>query len=339
MSDKKPRVAINGFGRIGRDTFRANLILDKLDIVAVNDLGGIDTTIHLLKHDSLYGILPNTIEKTSENSFKVDGKEVQCVSDRDPKNLPWGDLDIDIVLECTGVFRTTEDASQHLEAGAKNVIISAPGKSPEIPMFVMGVNEEKYSPEAKIISNASCTTNCLAPMAHVLHQAFGIEKGAMTTIHSYTNDQRILDLPHKDLRRARAAALSSIPTSTGAAKAVGKVIPELDGKLNGYAIRIPTPTVSITDLTAQLSKDVTVEAINEAFKKAANEEKMKRYLQYTEEPLVSHDYIGNDHSCIFDALQTTVVDGNLIKVMGWYDNEWGYSCRLVDLAGHVGKHL
>ncbi|MBU2524304.1 type I glyceraldehyde-3-phosphate dehydrogenase [Patescibacteria group bacterium] len=334
----KPRVAINGFGRIGRDTFRANLLKNSIDIVAINDLGGIDTTIHLLKYDSVYGRLNNKIEKISDTKFSVDGKEVICVSDRDPENLPWKDLEIDIVLECTGVFRDKEGAGKHLAAGAKKVIISAPGKD-EMRTIVMGVNENTYKPEDEhIISNASCTTNCLAPAAKVLNDQYGIKKGLMTTIHSYTNDQKILDLPHKDLRRARAAALSMIPTSTGAAKAIGLVIPELAGKLNGLSIRIPTPTVSLVDLVIEVEKETTVEKVNEALKEASEGE-LKGYLDFSNEPLVSIDYVGNNYSSIIDGLSTMVLDGNMIKILAWYDNEWGYSCRLVDLAAYVGGKL
>lgn len=339
MMAKKARVAINGFGRIGRDSFRANMQLDKVDIVAVNDLGGIDQTIHLLKHDSIYRELLGEIKKTADNKFSVNGKDVVCVSDRDPKNLPWKDLNIDIVLECTGVFRDQIGAGQHIQAGAKKVIISAPGKD-GIPLVVMGVNHQQFHPEKyDIISNASCTTNCLAPTAKVLHENFGIVKGLMTTIHSMTNDQMILDSPHKsDFRRARAASLSAIPTETGAAQAIGKVLPELNGKLDGLAIRIPTPTVSIVDLVCEFEKNVTVESINLALKNAS-EGSLKGILGYSEEPLVSADYIGNEHSSIIDALSTMVTGNNMGKIIAWYDNEWGYSCRLVELAGFVGDHM
>jgi glyceraldehyde 3-phosphate dehydrogenase len=335
------RVAINGFGRIGRNFFRAALkdeeFQNNFEIVAINDLTDPKTLAHLLKYDSVHGILKSKIE-VKEDSIVVDDKEIKVIAERDPAKLPWKDLDIDIVLESTGVFRDRINAGKHIVAGAKRVIISAPPKGEQyVKQIVLGVNEhtfDKNSGEDSIISMASCTTNCLAPMVKVLHESFGIEQGFMTTVHAYTNDQRILDLPHKDLRRARACALSIIPTTTGAAKAIGEVIPEMKGKLDGIAVRVPVPDGSLTDLIVNLSREVSVEEVNSKFKEYA--EKMKGILEYSEEPIVSADIMGNSASCIFDALSTRVM-GRQVKVLGWYDNEWGYSCRLVDLMKFISK--
>lgn len=333
------KVAINGFGRIGRNAFKIaqeNLNKD-IEIVAINDLTNTATLAHLLKYDSLFGHFNGTVE-AKENSLVVNGKEVKIFAERDPKNLPWKELGVDLVIESTGLFTKREKAMAHIEAGAKKVIISAPATDEDITI-VLGVNEKDYNPEKDvIISNASCTTNCLAPFAKVLDDKFGIVKGLMNTIHSYTNDQRILDLPHSDLRRARAAAQSIIPTSTGAAKAVGKVLPQLKGKLNGFSLRVPTPTVSITDLTAELKRNVTVEEVNAALKEAAEGE-MKGILGYSEEPLVSMDYRGDSRSSIVDALSTMVIEGNMVKVVSWYDNEWGYSNRIVDLVNYIAERM
>ncbi|MBE0461112.1 MAG: type I glyceraldehyde-3-phosphate dehydrogenase [Candidatus Aminicenantes bacterium] len=328
------RIGINGFGRIGRNFYRASFKDPDIEIVAVNDITDAKTLAHLLKYDSVLGILDADI-KASDSSITVNGKTIKVLSERNPENLPWKDLGVSVVIEATGLFRKRQDAAKHIEqGGTEKVIITAPATEPDI-MIVLGVNEEVYDPaKHHIISNASCTTNCLAPVAKVIHQEFGIEKAFMTTIHAYTNDQRILDYPHKDLRRARAAAVSQIPTTTGAAKAVGIVIPELKGKIDGIAIRVPTPNVSLVDLVALLKKDVTIEDLNEAFKKAS-EGKLKGILQYTEEPLVSVDYMANPHSSIVDGLFTRVTDNNLVKILAWYDNEWGYSCRLKDLAKYI----
>lgn len=330
------RVGINGFGRIGRNAFKAALEKGSdIEFVAVNDLTDPATLAHLLKYDSLFGRFKGTVEAT-ENSMIVNGKEIKILKETDPAKLPWGELGVDIVIESTGRFTKREDAAKHLQGGAKKVIISAPAKNEDITI-VMGVNEDKYDPaNHHIISNASCTTNCLAPVAKVLDDNFGIVRGMMTTVHSYTNDQRILDLPHSDLRRARAAAESIIPTTTGAAKAVALVLPHLKGKLNGMAMRVPTPTVSITDFVAELNKDVTVEEVNAALKAAA-EGPMKGILAYCEEPLVSVDFRGDSHSSIVDALSTMVIEGNMVKVVAWYDNEWGYSNRIVDLTEYIAS--
>ncbi len=330
------KVGINGFGRIGRIVFRAGLEDQDIDFVAVNDITDAKTLAHLLKYDSIHGILPEV--KVENDTILAQDRKVKVLSEKDPSRLPWSDLGVEIVVESTGLFRDREGASRHLTAGAKKVIISAPAKGEDITI-VMGVNEDKYLPDQHhIISNASCTTNCLAPIAKVLNDVFGIEKGTMTTIHSYTADQRLMDLPHKDLRRARAATLSMIPTTTGAAKAVSLVIPELKGKLNGLAIRVPTPNVSVVDLAALLKRKVSVEEINQTLKEAA-ESSLKGILDYTEEPLVSKDFNGNAYSSIVDGLSTMVVDGNLAKVIAWYDNEWGYSCRIVDLIKYIGKQM
>ena len=329
------KVGINGFGRIGRNAFRAAMSNPALEIVAVNDLTDAGTLAHLLKYDSIHGILEAEV-KAEKDAILVNGKTIKVLAERDPAALPWGALGIDIVIESTGRFTEADKAAAHIKAGAKKVIISAPAKGEDITI-VMGVNEDKYdAAKHHIISNASCTTNCLAPMAKVVHETFGIKHGMMTTVHSYTNDQMILDLPHKDLRRARAAAMSIIPTTTGAAKAVALVLPELKGKLNGFALRVPTPNVSITDLVAELEKPVTAEEVNAALKAAAAGP-LKGILAYSDEPLVSKDYNGNSHSCIIDADSTMVVDGTQLKVIGWYDNEWGYSNRVIDLIVYIGK--
>ncbi|HNW99732.1 MAG TPA: type I glyceraldehyde-3-phosphate dehydrogenase [Candidatus Cloacimonadota bacterium] len=326
-------LAINGFGRIGRQVLR--IILKnhpEIDVVAINDLTDSKTLAHLFKYDSVHKVYQGEVSHT-ENSIIVDGKEIRIFAEKDPEALPWASLNVDIVLESTGLFTTKEKASKHLKAGAKKVIISAPAKDEVDATVVMGVNHNTLKPEHKIVSNASCTTNCLAPVAKVLEDEFGIETAFMTTIHSYTNDQRILDLPHSDLRRARAAAVSMIPTSTGAAKAIGLVIPSLNGKMDGVAIRVPTPDGSLVDLSLVLNKTVTKEEINAAMKRAS-ETSLKGYLQYTEDPIVSCDIVGNSYSSIFDA-SLTKVKGNITKVFAWYDNEWGYSSRIVDLAAYM----
>jgi glyceraldehyde 3-phosphate dehydrogenase len=331
------RVAINGFGRIGRNFLRTSWAQKELKIIAINDLTDAKTLAHLLKYDSVHGIFRSDV-KTGNGSITVDEDEIKVLAVMEPEKLPWNDLGIDVVIESTGRFVDRPSATKHLEAGAKWVIISAPAKEPDATIC-MGVNEETLDPaKHKIISNASCTTNCLAPVAKVIHNEFGIVRGMITTIHSYTNDQRILDLPHKDLRRARAAALNMIPTTTGAAKAVGLVLPELKGKLNGMSIRVPTPNVSVVDLVTELGKEVTGEEINAALKKAA-EGPMKGILQYSEEPLVSTDLNGNPHSSIVDAASTMVLEGKMAKVLSWYDNEWGYSTRLRDLILYIGKRI
>jgi len=329
------KVGINGFGRIGRLVFRAALNNPDVQVVAVNDLTDVKTLAHLLKYDSTHGTLDAKVE-VGEDSIIVNGRPVRVFAERDPGALPWKDYGVEIVVESTGIFTKREKAALHLNGGAKKVIISAPATDEDITI-VLGVNEDKYDPaKHTIISNASCTTNCLAPMAKVLHEKFGILKGLMTTVHSYTNDQPVLDLPHKDLRRTRAAAQNIIPTTTGAAKAVGLVLPELKGKLTGLSLRVPTPDVSVTDLVAVLARDVTVEEVNAALKEAA-EGPMKGILAYSEEPLVSSDYIGSTASSTIDALSTMVMGGNLVKVVSWYDNEWGYSNRVVDLAAYIAK--
>ena len=327
------KVGINGFGRIGREVFRVAFANPDVEVVAVNDLTDAETLAHLLKYDSVHGTFPHEVTVDGD-CIVVDGKKVQVLAQTDPAKLPWGELGVEIVVESTGRFTEGPKAAAHIEAGAKKVIISAPAKQEDITI-VMGVNEDKYDPaKHNIISNASCTTNCLAPFTKVLMEKFGIESGLMTTVHSYTNDQRILDLPHKDLRRARAAACSIIPTTTGAAKAVALVLPELKGKLNGFAMRVPTPNVSITDLTVLLQKDTTAEEINAALKEAA-EGKLKGILGYNELPLVSRDYNGCPLSSIVDGLSTMMVGPRMAKVVSWYDNEWGYSNRVVDLACYI----
>ena len=331
------RIGINGFGRIGRCVLRAGWKNPDLEFVGINDLTDAATLAHLLKYDSVHGTFDVEVE-AGENAIIVGGREIRILSIREPAELPWADLGADIVLECTGLFRDKEKVEAHRKAGAKKVIVSAPAKGEDLTV-VMGVNDDKYNPKKHhILSSASCTTNCLAPVAKVLHDTFGIEKGLMTTIHSYTNDQRILDLPHKDLRRARAAAVSMIPTTTGAAKAVGLVLPELQGKLDGFSIRVPTPNVSVVDLVAVLKKEATVEKVNKALKKAASG-KMKGILSFCEEPLVSMDFNGNTHSSIVDASLTTVMDGNMVKVISWYDNETGFSHRMIDLTLLIAKGL
>jgi len=323
------KVGINGFGRIGRNFFRASKGVKGFEIVAINDLTDAPTLAHLLKYDSIHGIFGAEVS-AKENALVVDGREVRVTAECSPETLPWKSLGVDIVVESTGHFTDREKAAKHLDAGAKRVIISAPAKEPDITVC-LGVNEEMLDPaKHKIISNASCTTNCLAPVAKVLHKEFGIIRGLMTTIHSYTNDQRILDLPHKDLRRARAAAVSMIPSTTGAAKAIGLVLPDLKGKLDGFAMRVTTPNVSVVDLTAELQKDATPDGINAAMKKWA-EGPMKGILQYVDIPLVSVDFNGNSHSSIFDATLTKVMEKRMVKVIAWYDNEWGYSSRIRDL--------
>ncbi len=329
------RVAINGFGRIGRNFLRASKGYKEFEIVAINDLTNSKTLAHLLKYDSVHGVFDADVKDTG-TGISVDGKEIKISAVTAPEKLPWKDLGVDIVVESTGLFTDRAAASKHMDAGANYVIISAPAKEPDATVC-MGVNEETLDiSKHKIISNASCTTNCLAPVAKVLLNEFGIIRGLMTTIHSYTNDQRILDLPHKDLRRARAAALSMIPTTTGAAKAVGLVLPQLKGKLDGMAIRVPTPNVSVVDLVAEVGRDTTAEEVNAAMKKAADGP-MKGVLQYTEEPIVSIDCNGNGHSSVFDAGVTKVMEGRMVKVISWYDNEWGYSSRLRDLILYILK--
>ncbi|MGH2828818.1 MAG: type I glyceraldehyde-3-phosphate dehydrogenase [Actinomycetota bacterium] len=332
------RIGINGFGRIGRNLYRALKAKDsKLELVAVNDLTDSGTLAHLLKYDSVLGRLNEEIKATGDG-FTVDGTEVKVLSERDPALLPWGDLGIDLVIESTGFFTKGSDARKHIDAGARKVVISAPAKE-EDATFVLGVNEETYDPDNhNIISNASCTTNCVAPLAKVLHDNWGIERGFMTTCHAYTNDQRILDFPHSDLRRARAAAINVIPTSTGAAKATALVLPELKGKLDGISLRVPVPDGSITDLVAVVGSEVSVDDVNNAYREAASSSSLKGYLEYSEDPLVSTDIVGNPASCILDSDQT-MTNGSLVKVLGWYDNEWGYSNRLVDLAELVAAKL
>ena len=333
------RVAINGFGRIGRNVLRSAKQAGNTDIdfVAVNDLTSPETLAHLLKYDSVHGRYPGTVE-VSESGLVVDGDEIKVFSERDPAALPWSYLGVDVVIESTGIFRDHEGASKHIEAGAKKVIISAPGKNEDITI-VLGVNQTNYDPASHhIISNASCTTNCLAPVVKVLSDTFGFRHGLMTTIHAYTNDQRILDLPHTDLRRARAAAVSMIPTTTGAAKATGLVLPEVQGRIDGMAIRVPTADVSLVDLVAELERDVTEDEVNAAFQAAA-EGPMAGVLGISHEPLVSIDYTSDPRSSTVDALSTAVMDGRMVKVLSWYDNEWGYSSRVVDLVGFIGETL
>ena len=321
-------VGINGFGRIGRLVFKRMMEIGGFDVIAINDLMDTKTLSHLLKYDSIHGRYPGKIEAL-DSSIKVDGKEIKILSEKDPSKLHWGDMNVDFVIESTGVFRDMGKLGLHLDAGAKKVILTAPPKGDLDAMIVLGVNDSDLKPEHKIVSNASCTTNCLAPMVKVLDDNFGIKKGFMTTIHSYTNDQVMLDQPHKDLRRARAGAINIIPTTTGAAKAVGVVLPHLKGKLDGFSLRVPTADGSITDFVCELNKETTKEEVNEYMKKASGTS-MTGILEYTEDPIVSTDIIGNPYSCIFDSLSTMCI-GNLVKVIGWYDNEWGYSCRVVDI--------
>jgi len=330
------KIGINGFGRIGRNFFRASYQDSDIDIVAVNDITDSKTLAHLLKYDSVLGILEANI-KSSEDAIIVNDKKTKVLCEKDVGNLPWKELGASIVIESTGIFRKKQDAIKHIEkGGAEKVIISAPAPDPDVAI-VLGVNEEIYDPEKHhIISMASCTTNCLAPVVKVLHQEFGIEKAFMTTIHAYTSDQKLLDAPHKDLRRARAAAVSQIPTTTGAAKAVGLVIPELEGKIDGIAIRVPTCNVSVVDLVALLKKNVSADEVNESFKKAS-EGKLKGILDYTEEPLVSVDFMANPHSGVVDGLFTRITDENLVKILAWYDNEWGFSCRMIDLIKYISR--
>ena len=330
----KTRVGINGFGRIGRNFFRAALERGgDFEIVAFNDLGDVPTMAHLLRHDSVLGNFDGDVE-ASGGSLHVNGKELKGLAERDPASLPWGDLGVDVVIESTGFFTKREDAQKHLDAGAKKVVISAPATDPDVTL-VLGVNDDQYDPEKhSIISNASCTTNCVAPMAKVLDDTFGIEQGFMTTIHAYTNDQQILDLPHKDLRRARAAAINLIPTSTGAARAIGLVLPHLKGKVDGISVRAPVPTGSVTDLVVTLRGEATPESVNAAFEAAAGSGPLAPYLDYSTEPLVSSDIVHSPASCTFDS-ELTMANGRFAKVFGWYDNEWGYSCRLVDLVSKL----
>ena len=331
------KIGINGFGRIGRLTLKAIMERcgDELEVVAVNDLTDAKTNAHLFKYDSNYGVYPGKVE-AQEGSIIVDGGEVKVIAERDPARIPWRDFGVDIVIESTGLFTEAGKAASHFQGGVKKVIISAPARGEDISI-VLGVNEGQYDPDKhRIISNGSCTTNCIAPVVKVLHQNFGITHGLMTTIHSYTNDQKILDVFHRDLRRARAAAVNIIPTTTGAARMVTVVIPELEGKLHGIAIRVPTATVSVVDFVADLNREATVEEVNDAFKKTAEGE-LKGIVEYCDIPLVSSDFKGNPASAIFDALSTMVIDGNLVKVLAWYDNEWGYSCRLADLASYIAN--
>lgn len=328
------QIGINGFGRIGRLVFRAAMSQGGVDIVAVNDLTDAGTLAHLLKYDSTHGRYPGDVS-AGDGSLIVDGREIKVLSERDPGDLPWGDLGARIVVESTGFFADKGGASKHLIGGAERVIISAPAKG-DLPTVVMGINDDVLTDNDKVMSNASCTTNCLAPMVKVLQESFGVEHGLMTTIHSYTGDQRILDAPHSDLRRARSAAMSMIPTTTGAASVVGKVIPALNGKLDGMSVRVPTPDGSFTDFVSVLKEDVTADAVNAAFQAAAGGA-LKGILEFSDEPLVSSDIIGNPHSCIFDSQLTSVMSGNMVKVCGWYDNEWGYSNRCVDLIKKIAS--
>ena len=330
------KVAINGFGRIGRNAFKIAFERPDMEIVAVNDLTDTKTLAHLLKHDSSYGTYSHDVGFDDEN-ITVNGKKIRVLSEKDPSALPWGDMGIDVVIESTGLFTKAEDAKKHIDAGAKKVVISAPAKSDEIKTVVLGVNEDVVTTEDTIISNASCTTNCIAPVMKVLEDNFGIEKAMMTTVHSYTASQRLQDAPAKDLREARAAAENIVPTTTGASKAAAKAIPSLEGKFNGLSVRVPTPVVSLSDITAVLKRDVTKEEINEAFKKAVNEPYYEGIIDLTEEELVSIDFRGNSHSAIVDLPLTDVVGGNLVKVVAWYDNEWGYSNRLVELTADFGR--
>jgi glyceraldehyde 3-phosphate dehydrogenase len=331
------KVGINGFGRIGRLVYRAAMNHPNVDIVAVNDITDAATLAHLLKYDSVHGTIKSEV-KAQGNAILVDGKKTEVLAEKDPSSLPWRKMGVDLVLESTGRFRTADEAKKHLDAGAKKVLISAPAKGKGGPVLniVLGVNQEKYDPKAQILTIGSCTTNCLAPVAKVLNDTFGIVRGFMTTVHAYTADQRLMDAPHKDLRRARAAAMSIIPTSTGAAKALSLILPELAGKLDGVALRVPVPTGSIVDLICELSREVTAEEVNQAMKKAADGP-MKGILQYMEDPIVSADVVQNPHSSIFDSLSTMVMGKNLLKVFSWYDNEWGFSCRTVEMLELMAK--
>jgi glyceraldehyde 3-phosphate dehydrogenase len=332
------RVGINGFGRIGRNFFRAHLQRGgDFEVVAANDLGDAATMAHLLKYDSVLGPLGKEVS-AGDGTISVENHEIKILAERDPANLGWGELGVDVVIESTGLFTTREDAGKHLEAGAKKVVISAPATDPDVTI-VLGVNEDAYEPESHhVISNASCTTNCVAPLAKVLHDEFTIEQGFMTTIHAYTNDQQILDLPHKDLRRARAAAINLIPTSTGAAKAIGLVMPDLKGKVDGMSMRAPVPIGSITDLVCRLGREVSVEEVNQAYLSQADKGRLQGIMRYSDEALVSTDIVHSPYSCIVDS-ELTMANGTMVKVFGWYDNEWGYSCRLVDLVARVGATL
>ena len=332
------RVGINGFGRIGRNFFRAHLERGgDFEVVAANDLGDAATMAHLLKYDSVLGPLGKDVS-AGDGSITVEGREMRILAERDPASLPWGDLGVDVVLESTGLFTKREGAEKHLQAGARKVVISAPATDPDVTI-VLGVNEDVYEPDSHhVISNASCTTNCVAPLAKILHDEFTIEQGFMTTIHAYTNDQQILDLPHKDLRRARAAAINLIPTSTGAAKAIGLVLPDLKGKVDGMSMRAPVPTGSITDLVCRLNREASAEEVNEAYRSQADKGRLEGIMSYTDEPLVSTDIQHSSYSCIVDS-KLTMANGTMVKVFGWYDNEWGYSCRLVDLVAKVGATL
>jgi glyceraldehyde 3-phosphate dehydrogenase len=332
------RVGINGFGRIGRNFFRAHLQRGgDFEVVAANDLGDAATMAHLLKYDSVLGPLGKEVS-AGEGVISVEGHELKILAERDPANLAWGELGVDVVIESTGLFTTRDDAAKHLEAGARKVVISAPATDPDVTI-VLGVNEDVYEPESHhVISNASCTTNCVAPLAKVLHDEFTIEQGFMTTIHAYTNDQQILDLPHKDLRRARAAAINLIPTSTGAAKAIGLVMPDLKGKVDGMSMRAPVPIGSITDLVCRLGREVSVEEVNQAYLSQADKGRLQGIMRYSDEALVSTDIVHSPYSCIVDS-ELTMANGTMVKVFGWYDNEWGYSCRLVDLVAKVGATL
>jgi len=329
------KVGINGFGRIGRNVFRVIAEREGIDVVAINDLADARTLSMLLKYDSVHGKFDGEIE-VKKDAIVVKGNEVKLTKEKDPARLPWKELEVDIAIESTGIFTSKIDCAKHLDAGAKKVILSAPSKDQLDATIVMGINEKELRPEHKIVSNASCTTNCLAPLVKVINDNFQIEKGLITTIHAYTNDQNVADMMHKDLRRARAAAINIIPTTTGAAKAIGEVIPELKGKLDGMAMRVPVANGSVTDLVAVVKKNVSIEEINSVLKAAADNE-LKGILEYCEDPIVSSDIIGNEHSCILDAISTCVIGGNLIKVIGWYDNEWGYSNRMVDLAELIAK--
>lgn len=332
------KVAINGFGRIGRAVLRAAINNPDIEIVAINDLFDAKTNAHLLKYDSVHGRFQGTIEVTGEGDLKVKGKTIKVFAMKDPAELPWKDLGVDVVIESTGVFTSKEKAGKHLQAGAKKVIISAPAEDPDITV-VLGVNDDKLSADHNIISNASCTTNCLAPVVKVMQEKFGVKRGLMTTIHSYTNDQRVLDLAHKDPRRARAAALNMLPTKTGAAKAIGLVIPELKGKLDGLAVRVPTPNVSLVDVVLEVEKPTTKEEVNAALKEKADKGNFAGILKYTDEPVASIDFNGDSASSIVDSLETKVIDGTLVKILAWYDNEWGYANRCVELAIKLGKQF
>ncbi|MDV5121672.1 MAG: type I glyceraldehyde-3-phosphate dehydrogenase [Candidatus Scalindua sp.] len=329
------KVGINGFGRIGRNVYRVIAEREDIDVLAINDLTDARTLSILLKYDSVHGRFNGEVG-TKDNALVVKGKEIRLTKERDPASLPWKELGVEVVIESTGIFTTKADCEKHLEAGAKKVILSAPAKDQLDATIVMGINDNDLKPEHKIVSNASCTTNCLGPLVKVINDSFGIEKGLMTTIHAYTNDQKVADLMHSDLRRARAAAINIIPTTTGAAKAIGEVIPELKGKLDGMAMRVPVANGSVTDLVASVKKSVSIEEINNVIK-AVSENELKGILEYCEDPIVSSDIIDNAHSCIFDSLSTYVIGDNLVKVIGWYDNEWGYSNRMVDLTERIAK--